>query len=90
MATSVPALWRLRKADLCKFKFETSLVYVASSRIARAAWQDPDSTNKPIQKKKKKTRTWKRSSLEFVFLSGADFPKSHGVYWVPSAVSVGH
>ena len=35
----IPAVRRLRQADLCKFK--TSMVYIASSRLARATQRDP-------------------------------------------------
>ena len=43
----IPELQRQRQVDLCEF--ETSLVYRASSRIARATQKNPVSKTKPTK-----------------------------------------
>ena len=55
-----PTLRRQKKADL--FEFEVSLVYIASSRTARATYRDPVSkttTTKPIFEKSSEIKYWK-------------------------------
>jgi hypothetical protein len=46
----LPVLGRQRQEDLCEF--EASLVYIMSSRTARAIWRDPISKEKKKRKKK--------------------------------------
>jgi len=48
----MPALWRQRQADLCKF--EASLVYRVSSRTARDTQRNPVLKNKKQNKTKQK------------------------------------
>ena len=47
----IPALGRQRQADLCEFK--ASLVYIVSSRPARATQGNPVLENKKMKKRRK-------------------------------------
>ena len=60
----IPALRKQKQVDLCEF--EVSLVYIASSRTARAIEGDPVSKNKT--KQNKTTQKAEGSKLVFHFM----------------------
>lgn len=51
--SGTPSILVLGDSGRIHFEFQTSLVYIESSRIARTKWTDPNKTNKRQQENNK-------------------------------------